>query len=762
MSPVTDLCQDSDDASVPAPPLSGKRPRDKKESSNDAHTRNMNGPRNKTATGSVEIVVDLECADEVGVVSPRKKRRGVVRSKRSGKNKAAGKCAPIVIKVQATKKGVRSEDAQVVGHRESREGIAAAAAASHPMDSDLSDQRSRGGGFANEHSERRLTSKPLSNTSGRQGGYSAWGDRLSELANYRKIHGHCNIPYNYSENIQLAYWVGTQRSQYRLHQEGKRSNMTTSRIQELESLGFVWGVCSIAWEDCLSEFADYCEKHGHCNVPQKYSENAKLGRWVETQRKQYRLHLEGKRSPMTLPRIQVLESLGFEWDSYDATCEDRLIELADYRKIHGHCNVPQNYIENSKLANWVTNQRRNYRLHREGKKSPMTLSRIQALESLGFEWSKVCFTAWEDRLRELADYRKKHGHCNVPHNNCSDNIKLATWVSHQRTHHRFRLEGKRSPITLPRIRALESLGFEWKWKPSLSRMKGKQKKTSFNDDATHVLDKAVESPEHMQQHSQKISAAEKTVVIKSAPPSNPKNPTGMAKYTSTSSRVECQNKERLKTGDTRFDEIDLDGSPSELAATPSLFSDRQAAKSLSLDMSAPDGDSVESSTRKDALQTKVSWLAHQQKSIDRSAGNAVQAISDEPANAPQDAQQTPPDQFFQSDNVLNEVELELNWLGEESMYCLSCPEFQFDFIYEYASPALKVELRKLSRDDQSEKDKVKQIVRMDDWLVSRRFDFARNYIRKMLGRGFRRQRMGTVIAELRLLRRQHSKRHFRL
>jgi hypothetical protein len=45
------------------------------------------------------------------------------------------------------------------------------------------------------------------------------------------------------------------------------------------------------------------------------------------------------------------------------------------------------------------------------------------------------------------------------------------------------------------------------------------------------------------------------------------------------------------------------------------------------------------------------------------------------------------------DNVLNEVGLELIWLGEESVYCLACPGFQFEFIYEYASPALKEDLR---------------------------------------------------------------------
>jgi hypothetical protein len=89
---------------------------------------------------------------------------------------------------------------------------------------------------------------------------------------------------------------------------------------------------------------------------------------------------------MTLSRIQALESLGFEWewDSHGAAWEDRLSELASYRKTHGHCNLPQKYSENPKLARWVATQRLNYRLHLEGK--TMAVSRIEELESLDFEW----------------------------------------------------------------------------------------------------------------------------------------------------------------------------------------------------------------------------------------------------------------------------------------------------------------------------------------------------------------------------------------
>jgi hypothetical protein len=209
----------------------------------------------------------------------------------------------------------------------------------------------------------------------------SWEDRLSELVAYHRIYGNCNVPQRYRENIKLGKWVTTLRQQYK----GNRSPLSTLRIQTLESLGFEWDSRVTSWEDRLSELADYRKIHGRCNVPRRFTENTKLGTWVANQRNQYRLHREGKTSPMTALRIQALERLGFEWDSFSAAWEVRLSELADYRKIHGHCNVPYSYSENTKLGYWIHKQRSQYKLHLEGKKSTMTASRIQAFESLGFE-----------------------------------------------------------------------------------------------------------------------------------------------------------------------------------------------------------------------------------------------------------------------------------------------------------------------------------------------------------------------------------------
>jgi hypothetical protein len=63
---------------------------------------------------------------------------------------------------------------------------------------------------------------------------------MSELVDYRQIHGHCNVPRN-GKNTNLSCWVKKQRANYKLHLVGKKSPMTPFRIQKLESLGITNG-----------------------------------------------------------------------------------------------------------------------------------------------------------------------------------------------------------------------------------------------------------------------------------------------------------------------------------------------------------------------------------------------------------------------------------------------------------------------------------------------------------------------------------------
>ena len=144
------------------------------------------------------------------------------------------------------------------------------------------------------------------------------------------------------------------------------------------------------WTDRFEELCAFCKKNGHCQVPHSFAENQALARWVKRQRYQYRLKQDGKPSTMTDDRVQVLEKIGFVWDSHEASWEERKMQLKAYRDEHGNCNVPSNYSKNKKLSVWVKRQRRQYKFFHAGKPSNMSLDRINQLESLGFEWELRC------------------------------------------------------------------------------------------------------------------------------------------------------------------------------------------------------------------------------------------------------------------------------------------------------------------------------------------------------------------------------------
>lgn len=106
----------------------------------------------------------------------------------------------------------------------------------------------------------------------------------------------------------------------------------------------------------------------------------------------------------------------------------------------------------------------------------LTPDRISALLAVGFHFS-VREDRWEDRYKDLLNFRTQHGHCNVP----TAKSSLGKWVNEQRVlyqRERDFLEGKRTDLAankrkrgkfVPRITAekrekLESIGFKWRIK----------------------------------------------------------------------------------------------------------------------------------------------------------------------------------------------------------------------------------------------------------------------------------------------------------
>ena len=142
----------------------------------------------------------------------------------------------------------------------------------------------------------------------------------------------------------------------------------------------------VKWSHRFKELLDFHKMYGHAAVPHTYPANPQLARWVKRQRRQYKLMKErSQASTMTPERLNLLNDLGFIWDSHNVNWNEKWHALMQFKKQYGNANVPSNYAD-KKLATWVKCQRRQYKLYTDGKASAMSADRIRQLEQIGFEW----------------------------------------------------------------------------------------------------------------------------------------------------------------------------------------------------------------------------------------------------------------------------------------------------------------------------------------------------------------------------------------
>jgi hypothetical protein len=179
-----------------------------------------------------------------------------------------------------------------------------------------------------------------------------------------------------------------------------------------------------------------------------------LGRWVGVQR-------EAKRkNKISAEREERLDSIGFVWKGKctpnsrvgiswtDWDWSTRLVQLVEYKRVHGDCNVPCRYGPNVALGRWVAAQRL------AKTKNFLIAEREAKLNSIGFVWDLVS-TDWDTRWEQLVEYKQANGDCNVSLKQSGQHIKLGTWVAKQR------YLKKKTQLSDEREEKLNAIGFCW-------------------------------------------------------------------------------------------------------------------------------------------------------------------------------------------------------------------------------------------------------------------------------------------------------------
>lgn len=260
-----------------------------------------------------------------------------------------------------------------------------------------------------------------------------WEKMFAALSEYKRQHGHCEVPDDHSANPQLGFWVSTQR------QARKNGKISKGRLQRLDEIGFVWEPYDAFWEEMYGALVAYKRQHGDCNVPLFWKLNPTLGRWMANQRER-----QGQLAP---GRIRRLEKLGIVWEPLRTHEKNMFAALQEFRTEHGHCDVPAKWPRNPMLGLWLFKKRK---LAKEGK---LNAKLVKRLESLGVTLNPN-EAQWEKMFVALREFKREHGHCNVPHLWPQDR-SLGMWLAGQRQRKR------KDKLDSSRAAKLEGLGVVW-------------------------------------------------------------------------------------------------------------------------------------------------------------------------------------------------------------------------------------------------------------------------------------------------------------
>lgn len=206
-----------------------------------------------------------------------------------------------------------------------------------------------------------------------------WYNMYEKLKEYYNEHGNINVPiyYETSDGFSLGKWLSNMRSA-RKNPNVKGMRLNSHKIQLLEKLHIDWAPIETQWQRIYGLAKDYFNQNGNLLIKDTYiaADGTKLGRWIATQRYNY------KENILTKEKIVMLEKIGMIWDVNNYLWV-RSYDLAkNYYNDNGNLLIPYKYVTDDgvRLGTWVSKQRKDYKEHRLAKE------RIDLLEAIGMVW----------------------------------------------------------------------------------------------------------------------------------------------------------------------------------------------------------------------------------------------------------------------------------------------------------------------------------------------------------------------------------------
>jgi hypothetical protein len=244
------------------------------------------------------------------------------------------------------------------------------------------------------------------------------------------------MPINHEvyQGHNLGNWVSAQRG---LKKNCKLSKTKESQLNAIEN--WSWTPLDSQFEVQFINLKIYTQQHGTSLVPQSFTDHG-LGRWVSKQRGFFR---KGKLKP---ERVILFESLpGWAWEPKEEIKDEFVIAMTAFSEREGHCNVPQQHMENGiPLGRRVANRRNEY------KHKKLSADLVEYLESLpGWSWKlktgprrnlineqsgkiNIDDQKWMENFEALKTYINREQSIEVEREHIEGGLKIGLWVNNQR------------------------------------------------------------------------------------------------------------------------------------------------------------------------------------------------------------------------------------------------------------------------------------------------------------------------------------------
>jgi hypothetical protein len=238
----------------------------------------------------------------------------------------------------------------------------------------------------------------------------------------------------------LYHWISQMRNHMALYEiNSENSVLTETEYQELKELRIdkeKWSATDkkmseeeSVFEDMIAQLTAFKEKHGHTFVPER--PRTPLYNWMTRMRVAYADLKAGKKSFLDKPeRIAKIQATGFSLTATVTrhTFDERAVEWLEYKTKHGTPNPPKT----SAIGKWCHHMRRRYHDAKAGKPSRMTPEQAKKLTDWGFDWGDpeyfnnpiyIPTKSFDERFKQLEEYKKEHGDCLVPQKHPGKNLK---------------------------------------------------------------------------------------------------------------------------------------------------------------------------------------------------------------------------------------------------------------------------------------------------------------------------------------------------